>query len=160
MFVVACYVEVMSSFNLRLRRRQCMAFWPIIQGLEKHLNSLFQSRASIPFPDFAGSEPVFRKQSFCHQNVWDWWEMMSWFLSERNSSFLYICVNGKTYIRPGISWQPRRSMTDRSVTTIIVVLLISYPMVQQDINIANDGGTDIYRRRLQNRQMSVCHRCI
>jgi hypothetical protein len=52
------------------------------------------------------------------------------------------------------------SMTDRSVTTIIVVLLISYPMMQQNVDIANDGGTDIYRRRLQNRQMSVCHRYI
>jgi hypothetical protein len=33
-------------------------------------------------------------------------------------------------------------------------------MVQQDVDIANDGGTDRYRRRLQNRQMSVCRRCI
>jgi hypothetical protein len=41
----------------------------MVEGLEKRLNSLFQSRASIPFPDFAESESVFRKPFFCHQNV-------------------------------------------------------------------------------------------
>jgi hypothetical protein len=60
-------------------------------------------------------------------------------------------VNGKTYIRPAISWQTRRPITARSATTIIV-LLISYPMVQQDVDIANDGGTGKYRRRLQTRR--------
>jgi hypothetical protein len=49
----------------------------------------------------------------------------------------------------------RRPVAARSVTTIIV-LLISSPIVLQDVDIANDGGTGRYiyrtakfRRRLQ-----------
>jgi len=44
-------------------------------------------------------------------------------------------VNGRTYIRPAISWQTRRPF---------IVLLISSPVVLQDVDIANDGGTGRY----------------
>jgi hypothetical protein len=33
-------------------------------------------------------------------------------------------------------------------------------MVQQDVDIANDGGTDRYKTALADQQMSVCCRCI
>ena len=61
----------------------------------------------------------------------------------------------ETYIQPAISWQMRRPVAARSVATI-TVLLISSPMVLQDVDIGNDGGTGRYiyrtakyRRRLQ-----------
>ena len=46
-------------------------------------------------------------------------------------------------------------MTTRSVTTIIV-LLISYPMVQQDVDIMTNGGVADPDGRLQTRQLSDC----
>jgi hypothetical protein len=64
-------------------------------------------------------------------------------------------VNGRTYIRPAMSWQIRLPVAARSVTTTIAPLILS-PMVLQDVDMANDGGTGRYiyrtakyRRRLQ-----------